>query len=89
MDREWNGDAEGYLITWSKEGATAGNRDSSYSVDDPYASEYIIPNLEEYTAYEVTIAAVNIIGDGPTSPRKVEWTHETGKSDFLYNISSF
>lgn len=88
VDREWNGEAVGYFISWSREGTTADNQPRSYSVDDPYASEYIIPNLEEYTAYEVTIEAVNIIGNGPTSPPRVEWTHETVPSAGPENLNA-
>ncbi|XP_071813143.1 protein sidekick-1-like isoform X3 [Apostichopus japonicus] len=72
----WNGEAIGYRITWSKAGATSANP-ISRDINDPYSSQYIITGLEEYTGYQVTIRAVNALGGGPSSAVKTEWTHET------------
>ena len=52
--------------------------ETMYALDNPYLSEYILRNLEEWTEYSIRVRAYNERGEGPISYAAIERTSDTG-----------
>lgn len=86
---EWYGNPRGYNITYrslvGSDGADGANQSAvsasatqphSVLIDDSTANSHVLDRLEEWTAYEVLMAACNDVGCSAQSPLAVERTRE-------------
>ncbi|KAM8824025.1 protein sidekick-2 isoform 1-T1 [Synchiropus picturatus] len=86
---EYNGnpDLVGYRIQYSKAGSKGGVL--SHVIMDRLEREFTIEDLEEWTAYEVRVQAINGIGSGPWSQPVHGRTRESVPSSGPTNVSAF
>lgn len=74
---EWYGNPRGYNITYrSLEANGTAGAALSVLIDDHTANSHVLDRLEEWTAYEVLMAACNDAGSSASSPPAVERTRE-------------
>lgn len=80
---EWYGAPQGYHIKYRPVGCECSF--SEAFVYDITANSHQLVDLQEYTLYEVTMVAVNDIGESAFAPVSVERTRESGKLIFIYH----
>ena len=73
---DWNGENRGYLLEARMSELTAWN--IKKQVTDQHAVSYVLSGLEEFTTYDVRVAAFNNIGDSPYSEVVNVTTRESG-----------
>lgn len=78
---EWYGAPQGYHIKYRPVGCECSF--SEAFVYDITANSHQLVDLQEYTLYEVTMVAVNDIGESAFAPVAVERTRESGKSIYM------
>ncbi|XP_078691032.1 protein sidekick-2-like isoform X2 [Branchiostoma floridae x Branchiostoma belcheri] len=71
---EWFGAMQGYLVQYNKLNET---RIQQAHATDPWAFDFILEGLEEWTAYEVQVQAYNDVGSGPWTEPAVGRTRES------------
>lgn len=81
---EWYGAPQGYHIKYRPVGCECSF--SEAFVYDITANSHQLVDLQEYTLYEVTMVAVNDIGESALAPLAVERTRESGKPIFMHLI---
>ncbi|KAL0893857.1 hypothetical protein ABMA27_013972 [Loxostege sticticalis] len=86
---EWYGNPKGYNITYKR----SGSNETLFSViDDHTANSHVLPNLEEWSVYEIRMTAINEVGTSAESPTATERTREAvpsrGPSDVSANATS-
>ena len=79
MPEYWNGEGRGYRIQY-KSGAEE-EFVKAMEVRNENANSYTFTNLEEWTEYDVRVAAFNQVGTSAYSTVATDRTIESGKSD--------
>jgi protein sidekick len=73
---EWYGNPKGYNISYRPSGTHEPLQ--STIIDNPTGNAFVLSSLEEFTAYEVIMAALNDVGMSEPSKPSVERTREAG-----------
>lgn len=81
---EWYGAPQGYHIKYRPVGCECSF--SEAFVYDITANSHQLVDLQEYTLYEVTMVAVNDIGESAFAPVAVERTRESGKLIYMHYV---
>ncbi len=79
---DWNGDGPAYVIEYLAP-ALGPSPAVTVVVSDPAANSYILTGLQEWTRYDVRLAARNAVGLGPFSPTTSDQTRESGTSYYV------
>ena len=85
MPEYWNGEGRGYRIQY-KSGAEE-DFAKAMEVRNENANSYTFTNLEEWTEYDVRVAAFNQVGTSAYSSVATDRTIESGKSDLVGRLT--
>lgn len=75
---EWNGAGRGYVLRYQQRGVIDFNQ--SLVINDENAVSFQLTGLQEWTAYDIQLAAFNRVGRSNFSETVVARTRESGMS---------
>jgi len=80
---EWYGNPRGYNISYRK--STEGESWRFQTIGNPTGNSFVLNDLEEFSTYEVKMAAFNDVGSSELSVPSVERTRESGNENTVYS----
>lgn len=85
---EWFGNPKGYNVTYQLIEKDMEAKSTSVLIEDPTSNSYILKNLEEFSLYEIVVAAVNEVGQSSESNVALEKTRESVPSSGPLNVQA-
>ena len=73
---KWNGDSRGYILRYQQHGVADSNQ--SLVINDENAVAFLLMGLQEWTEYDIRLAAFNRVGRSNFTEAVVARTRESG-----------
>ncbi|ELU15655.1 hypothetical protein CAPTEDRAFT_52109, partial [Capitella teleta] len=86
--RDWNGEQRGYRVEYTSVDASLMPSWKAVNVDSENANSFMLAGLEEWTEYQVRVAAFNKVGHSADSPVVKDSTREAAPTAGPSNITA-